>query len=179
MTIEGGGIMVIWLSGAYGVGKSTVAKVLAKKLENAMIFDAEEVGNAVRGNYPNAPYGYIFEDYPLWADFCRRLIRDVHDTFGKNIIVDMTLVRKSSKETIIDGLKKDGIDVYFFVLTASRQTIHDRILVRGEGEDCWCMENLDMAMEKSAALDGAVYIDTQGVDPDAIAEQILAALCIL
>ncbi|MCD8023054.1 MAG: AAA family ATPase [Lachnospiraceae bacterium] len=168
--------MVIWLSGAYGVGKSTVAKILVKKLENAIIFDAEAVGNVVRDSYPDVPYGYIFEDYPLWADFCRQLIQDVHDNFGKNILVDMTLVRESSKKTIIDRLQMDGIDVYFFVLTASRGTIHERILARGENENCWCIENLDMAMEKSAALDGAIRIDTQGIFPDAIAEQICASL---
>lgn len=48
--------MIIWISGAYGVGKSTLAEVLVNKIENAMIFDAEEVGNAVRENYPDEPY---------------------------------------------------------------------------------------------------------------------------
>lgn len=39
-------------------------------MEHALVFDAEEVGNAVRGNYPDCPYGFIFEDYPLWGEFC-------------------------------------------------------------------------------------------------------------
>lgn len=43
--------MIIWISGPYGVGKSTLAEALEKKIQNALIFDAEEVGNAVRGNY--------------------------------------------------------------------------------------------------------------------------------
>lgn len=47
--------MIVWISGAYGVGKSTLAAALAGKFEDAMIFDAEEVGNAVRGNYPGEP----------------------------------------------------------------------------------------------------------------------------
>lgn len=62
--------MIVWISGAYGVGKSTLAEAMAARMENALVFDAEEVGNAVRGNYPNCPYGYIFEDYPLWGEFC-------------------------------------------------------------------------------------------------------------
>ena len=59
--------MIIWISGPYGVGKTTLAEAMAAKMDNALVFDAEEVGNAVRGNYPDCPYGYIFEDYPLWG----------------------------------------------------------------------------------------------------------------
>ena len=44
--------MVYWINGPYGVGKSTVAEVLQKKLPKAHIFDAEEVGNAIRDNFP-------------------------------------------------------------------------------------------------------------------------------
>lgn len=88
--------MIIWISGAYGVGKSTLAEAMAAQMENALIFDAEEVGNAVRGNYPNCPYGYIFEDYPLWAEFCYLLLKDIHAKFQKDILVPMTLLRKES-----------------------------------------------------------------------------------
>ncbi len=165
--------MVIWLSGAYGVGKSAVADELCKRIPDALIFDAEEVGNAVRGNYPDCPYGYIFEDYPLWAEFCYRLIGDIYEKFHKNILVDMTLVRESSRQQIIDKLRADGIEVHYFVLTACRQTIHDRILARGEDEDCWCMENLDMAMELSAAVPGSIQIHTDNILPEALANRIL------
>ena len=53
--------MIIWLSGPYGVGKSTLVEAMAAKMKNALIF------NAVRDNYPDCPYGYIFEDYPFGA----------------------------------------------------------------------------------------------------------------
>ena len=65
--------MILWISGPYGVGKSTLAERIAAKLENALIFDAEEVGNAVRENYPNCPHGYIFEDYPKKIDYYLKL----------------------------------------------------------------------------------------------------------
>ena len=35
--------MIYWINGAYGVGKSTIAECLKKKLTKAHIFDAEEV----------------------------------------------------------------------------------------------------------------------------------------
>ncbi len=168
--------MVIWLSGAYGVGKSAAAGALAAKLPNALVFDAEEVGNAVRGSYPDCPYGYIFEDYPLWGEFCYQLLRDVHTRFEKDLLVDMTLVREASRQRIIDRLRKDGIPVHFILLTASRQTIHDRILARGEDESCWCMDNLDMAMAESARIPGSIPVDTEGISAEAVAEYILHSI---
>ncbi len=164
--------MIIWISGAYGVGKSTLADALAERMENALIFDAEEVGNAVRGNYPDCPYGYISEDYPLWGEFCHKLFRDIHDTFPKDIIVPMTLVRRASYEKIIQSLAGDGIETFLIILEASRQSIHDRILARGEEEGCWCMENIEMARAGSAALPG-IHIDTDDREVEELADIVL------
>ena len=145
--------MVIWISGPYGVGKSTLAEYMQGKMKDALIFDAEEVGNAVRDNYPDHPYGFIFEDYELWGDFCYKLIKDIHENFHKNVIVPMTLLRQNSYR-IIENLRKEGIDTRLVVLEADHQTVHDRILDRGEKEGCWCMENIALSREGTAALPG-------------------------
>lgn len=150
--------MIIWLSGAYGVGKSALAEAMAAKMENALIFDAEEVGNAVRENYPDCPYGYIFEDYPLWGEFCYMLLKDIYEKFHKDILVPMALVRKESYD-IIEKLNCCGIETHLVILEASYKTIHDRILARGEEEGCWCMENIELARSGSAALPG-IHIKT-------------------
>ena len=163
--------MIIWISGAYGVGKSTLAEAMAAKMENALIFDAEEVGNAVRGNYPDCPYGYIFEDYPLWGEFCYMLLKDVHEKFHKDILVPMTLLRRDSYG-IIDKLNRDGIDTHLIVLEADYQTVHDRILSRGEEEGCWCMENIELAREGSAALPG-IHIQTDDKTVDELCDEVL------
>ena len=165
--------MVIWISGAYGVGKSTVAEILSERLDNAMVFDAEEVGNAVRGNYPGEPYGVIFEDYPLWADFCVRLIEDIHGRFSGNILVPMTLLRKDSYAKIIDRLADDGVDTRFVVLEASYSGIRSRILARGEDEDCWCMQNIGVAREGAHSIEFGIHIDTDNRTAAEIAELIL------
>lgn len=163
--------MIMWISGPYGVGKSTLAEAMAAKMKNAMIFDAEEVGNAVRENYPDCPYGYIFEDYPLWGVFCYLLLKDIHQKFNKDILVPMTLVRKESYQ-IIEKLNRDGIDIKLVVLEASWQTIHDRILARGEDEGCWCMENIELARVGSGALPG-IHIPTDEKTVEALCECLL------
>lgn len=166
--------MIIWISGAYGVGKSTLAEAMAARMENALIFDAEELGNAVRGNYPDCPYGYIFEDYPLWAEFCRLLLKDIHEKFGKTILVPMTLLRESSYG-IIERLRSDQIRTELVILEADRETIHDRILQRGEEEGCWCMENIDLAMAGTSAMPG-MHIDASNVSAEDLAHEVLTRL---
>lgn len=163
--------MIIWISGPYGVGKSTLAEAMAAKMNNALIFDAEEVGNAVRGNYPDCPYGYIFEDYPLWGEFCYLLLKDVHEKFHKDILVPMTLLRSESY-SIIERLLRDGIYTRLVVLEASYQTVHDRILARGEEEGCWCMENIELARAGSAALPGT-HIQTDGKSVENLMDELL------
>lgn len=165
--------MIIWISGAYGVGKSTLADALVNRIDNAMVFDAEEVGNAVRGNYPNEPYGAIFEDYPLWCEFNYALLKDIHSNFNKHILVPMTLVRQNSYDKIIGRLIKDGIDTRFIILEATHENIHNRILARGEDEDCWCMRNIDMASVGSKSVSGGYHIHTDNKTVEELTEEVL------
>ena len=164
--------MIIWISGPYGVGKSTLAEALIEKMDNALIFDAELVGDAVRSNYPDIPYGYIYEDYPLWGEFCCKLLTDVHNTFHQDILVPMTLLRNASYESIIQKLRENGVETHLVVLEASYDSVHDRILARGEEEGCWCMENIALAREGSSALPG-LHINTDGVTVDELVEIVL------
>lgn len=164
--------MIIWLSGPYGVGKSTLAEALAAKLGNALIFDAEAVGNAVRDNYPDCPYGYIFEDYPLWGKFCYQLLKDLHESFRRDILVPMTLVRKQSYR-IIQKLRRAGIETKLVILEASHETVRARILARGESEDCWCMQNIGLSRTGASALPG-LHVPTDGKTPDELCALVLA-----
>ena len=166
--------MIIWLSGPYGVGKSTLAENMANHMDNALIFDAEEVGNAVRENYPDHPYGFIFEDYPLWSEFCYLLLKDIHEKFHKNILVPMTLLRKESYD-LIKRFLQDGIKTRLIVLEASYQTVHDRILARGEEEGCWCIENIELARAGSASLPG-IHIQTDEKTVDELRDEVLAQI---
>lgn len=165
--------MIIWISGAYGVGKSTLADALVCKIDNAMVFDAEKVGDAVRENYPEEPYGAIYEDYPLWCEFNYMLLKDIHSRFHRNILVPMTLIRPGSYDRIIKRLSDDGIDTRLIILEAAYQCIHDRILARGEEEGCWCMENIRMSSDCSAAIPNGCHIMTDHKTVDELVRIVL------
>lgn len=165
--------MIVWISGPYGVGKSTLAEALVNKINNAFLFDAEKVGDAVRENYPNEPYGVIYEDYPLWCEFNYMLLRDIHNTFHHNIFVPMTMVRQNSYDKIIQRLLDDGIDTKLIILEGSYQCIHDRILARGEEEGCWCMENIEMSSNSSKTIQNGYHISTDDKSVDELARIVL------
>ena len=83
----------------------------------------------------------------------------------------MTLLREHSY-SIIERLNRDRIDTRLIVLEASYQTVHDRILARGEEEGCWCMENIELARAGSAALPG-IHIQTDGKAVDELCDEVL------
>ncbi len=162
--------MVIFLSGPYGVGKSTVAAILKERL-NALVFDAEAVGNAVRDNYPDWPFGAVFEDYPLWAETCTALLKDLHSRYDRPILVPITLMRAVSRTALVDRLEGLGVPTRLVVLTATSGTVHDRILARGEGEDCWCMRHIGESLRGALSL-GGVPVDTEGRTPEQVARAV-------
>lgn len=135
--------MIIWINGPYGVGKSTLAEALRAKLPDSFLFDAEEVGNAVRDNMPPQFFRETFEEFPLWYELCCRLLKELDAVYDGVVLVPMTLKLRRSSEAIIQRLRNEGIRVAHVMLEADRDTIHDRILLRGEEEDCWCMRNIE------------------------------------
>ena len=166
--------MIYWINGAYGVGKSTVAEALCRKLPKAHIFDAEEVGNAVRDNYPEkCKNGILFENYVLWRELNYKLLKDIYEKYEGDILVPMTLTLDVSYVEIIDRLRQDEIPVCCIILDGDWQTIHDRILQRGESESCWCMQNISMCLRAQQNDPRGIHVCTVDRTPEQIAEEIL------
>ena len=105
---------------------------------------------------------------------CYELLKDIHNTFGKNILVPMTMLRRSTYGNIIEKLLADNIDTRLVVLEAGYQSVHDRILARGEEEGCWCMENIELARRESSAIREGLHLDTDGRSVEELAEMVLS-----
>lgn len=147
---------------------------IAEKLLKAHIFDAEEVGNAIRDNFPEeSKYSIIFEGYSLWRETNYKLLKEIYEKYDGDIIVPMTLTLSVSYEEIIKRLIDSDIRVKYVILDANHMTIHDRIIARGEKEGCWCMQNIDACLEALKNDQQAVHIDTCAKSPEQIAEEIM------
>lgn len=169
--------MIIWINGAYGVGKSALAKELIETGPKGFLFDAEEVGNAVRDNMPKELFnGYLFENYPLWFDMCAALLKDISKRYDGLIYVPMTLALPDSFEKIAQPLRANGIEVRHILLESTFEIIHDRILARGEEEDCWCMQHIDFCLERQKTFENTVRIQSMGETVGELAVSVRNAL---
>ena len=169
--------MIVWIDGAYGAGKSTLAEQLHRLLPNSFVFDAESVGNAVRDNMPHEVYYCeIFEGYDLWFQVCRELLAALTARFDGVVLVPMTLIRQDSFAKFAVPLRERGIEIVHVLLESSKELIHDRILERGEDEDCWCMRHIDDCLSAQRRYKDVVRISSLGQTADELAGEVIQAL---
>jgi aminoglycoside 6'-N-acetyltransferase len=143
--------MIIMINGAFGVGKTTIANQLLKNFENFMLFDPEEIGFMLRHVIPDDmkkddERTDNFQDLEMWRSLTVSVAEQLLRTYGKNLIVPMTIYNKAYFEYIFNGFKKIDVQSYHFCLTAKKETIHQRLLQRGETEGNWCFQQTDKCL---------------------------------
>ena len=128
--------MIIMINGAFGVGKTTVANKLLEDLDDFMLFDPEVIGFMLRHIIPNEikilnERTENFQDLEMWRSLTVSVAEQLKKTYGKNLIVPMTIYNKEYFEYIFDGFKEIDEQTFHFCLTAKKETIHQRLLEQG------------------------------------------------
>jgi hypothetical protein len=117
--------MIVWINGAFGAGKTTLVTELHNRWPEAIVFDPELVGFAVREIVP-VPTG-DFQDLRLWRRQVVSMARDLMAEYGRPLLVPMTLVNPQYLEEIHGGLKEAGCQIHHFFLKVSSETLGARI----------------------------------------------------
>ena len=163
--------MIIMINGAFGVGKTTVANKLLEELDDFMLFDPEEIGFMLRQVIPDdikkvSERTDNFQDLEMWRSLTVNVAEQLQSTYGKNLIVPMTIYNKNYFEYIFDGFKEMDAQTYHFCLTASKETIHQRLLKRGEQDGNWCFQQTDKCLEgfKDTCFQKFIVTDEISVD---------------
>ena len=165
--------MIVWINGPFGVGKTSAAEALHKLLPESHIYDPELTGAFLWNMFPpEMQRKGDFQDIPLWRSFNRELLAYLYETWPGTLIVPMTLVRPDYVDEIIGGLRNRGIRVEHFVLTASPETICRRLRGRGEPPCGWAEQQLPRCLAALEGLTECRRIDTEGLDAEAVAEQM-------
>jgi chloramphenicol 3-O-phosphotransferase len=169
--------MIILLNGAFGAGKTTAAQVLVQKIPNAMIFDPEEVGFFLRNILkPIDPQDEDFQHYSLWRTLVIETAKLIQERYKRNLIVPITIWRKTYLEEITNGFKRTDPDFYHFCLVAPAATIRERLLARGEEPNSWAERQIESCTAAFVTPMFDIKVNTTTKSPDEVVEDILDIL---
>lgn len=163
--------MIIWLNGAFGVGKTQTAFELNSRVPGSFVFDPEQLGFGLRKVVPRS-MRKDFQDHPVWREFTYKSLRYVSENFSGVIIVPMTVVNPLYYDQTVGMLLKEGLSVYHFTLLASRSTVLRRLRRRGDGSHSWGAYQLDRCLQSLSDEKFAIHLNTEGKAVETVAEDI-------
>ena len=166
--------MIIWINGAFGSGKSSVAEKINKKICKSFIYDPEQVGYFLWDNFPDEMKRKgNFQHIQIWREFNHKILKYINDNFNGTIIIPMTIYIKQYYDEITGTLLNDGVVIRHFILSASKQTIINRLLQRGDTADGWSAQHIDKCLNAFDTDISGEKIDTEHCNADEVASQII------
>src|SRR5215831_16386474 len=117
---------MIWVNGAFGAGKSTLAEELHRLLPDALAFDPEYVGHLLRMWVPPPDSG-DFQDIPLWRKLVAQFAIGMSDDYGRTLIIPMTLVNPGYRDEIFGLISKAGKRLLHVFLDVPPEELRRRI----------------------------------------------------
>lgn len=169
--------MIVWINGAFGSGKTTVAALLAKKMRHAHIYDPEQVGYFLWDVFPAVMKRKgNFQHIPMWRDFNHQILLYMAQQYDGDLIVPMTIYNRQYYDEIIERLRADQIEVRHFILMAERKTILHRLSQRGEPADGWAAQHIDICLQAFHNDIPYEKIDTENRSTEEVASEMIRRL---
>ncbi len=164
--------MIIWLNGAFGIGKTQTAFELHSRIPGSFVFDPERIGFLLHRITPSEVRVGDFQNHRIWREFTYQGLRYVAENFTGTIIVPMTVVDPLYYDQTVGALRCDGLQVHHFTLLASRDTILRRLRQRGDSSNSWNARQLDRCLKSLSNEKFAVHLNTEKKAIEAVAEEI-------
>ena len=95
--------MIVFVNGPFGVGKTTVARLLAEKIPHALLYDPEKIGAVLHKVL--GPFHRVedFQEYALWRILLVGGARVLKKTSARTLVVPMTVWRRDLFDRITAG----------------------------------------------------------------------------
>jgi hypothetical protein len=167
--------VIVLLNGPFGVGKTTVARLLVERLEGARLFDPERIGFVLRRTVARGVPDYqVLGSWRALTILGARFSRLVSPT----VVLPMTLWRQDVYDEITAGLRSADPRVAPFLLTAEEQVIRARILADTveSGARDWRLEHVGPCLAAFADAPFGHKIDTGERSPVEVVGEIMALL---
>jgi 8-oxo-dGTP pyrophosphatase MutT (NUDIX family) len=164
--------VIVWINGAFGAGKTSVARELVDLIPNSTLYDPAAVGAGLGCLLPQKRLAEVddYQDLPIW----RRLVVDTAaallSEMGGVLVVPMTLLRQDYRDEMFGALAARRIPVRHVLLTTDETILRERIAGREEESGDpgrverarrWCYEHIE---PYRSALGGWLARDAHQLD---------------
>lgn len=172
--------MIILVNGSFGVGKTTVAKLLVDRIPKSTLFNPEIIGFVLQRLPGFIPLSGCdtedFQDISLWRRSTVLTALMLHKTTGRTIIIPMAFSKLEYLNQIRSQLLHSGVAVHHFCLTAPVGVIHERLRKRGVNpssvEGQWVYPRAARCCEMHTAPEFNKHINTNKRSPGEVADDI-------
>ncbi|MFF2008607.1 NUDIX domain-containing protein [Streptomyces sp. NPDC058195] len=180
--------MIVWVNGAFGVGKTSAARELIDLIPNSTLYDPGLIGAGLGQLLPQKRLAEVtdFQELAIW----RRLVVDTAAALLTEVpgvlVVPMTLLRQEYRDEIFGGLASRRIPVHHVLLAPEETILRARIATREEDPDDpehservrqWAYQHIEPYRAALGWLTrDAHLIDSGALTPYATAERIAEAV---
>ncbi|NJQ03707.1 NUDIX hydrolase [Streptomyces zingiberis] len=121
--------MIVWLNGAFGTGKSTVARELADLIPGSLLYDPEPVADGLRAVLPRKRLDEVgdVQELPAWRRLTVETAAAVLAEAPGVLIVPMTLLTQEHRDEIFGGFASRRIPVRHILLHTAETILRQRI----------------------------------------------------
>lgn len=173
-------VVIVWINGAFGAGKTVVAEALLLHLPSARLFDPERVGFLLR-ELVEVPTG-DFQDLPLWRELVVTHLLGLARHHPGVWVVPMALLHPGYREEILTGLRTHGVRVHQCVLRVPEDVLRARIDAAPEPARTirWRHEHMPRALSELSGLadrePDTIEVSNVGRSVDVVAGEIVGRL---
>lgn len=176
--------MIVVINGSFGVGKTTVARLLRESFPGSAIYDPEWAGLALMRLPKWAGLKGAgtddFQDIELWRALTVAGVRLFGLFASGALIVPMTFSRRAYLDEVVAGLRRHDPETRVFCLRAGLPTVRERLAGRGtkvEGPGSeWIARRIVECAEAHRDPRFGEPVDTEGRCAREVAEHIAARL---
>jgi hypothetical protein len=167
-----GSVVILWLNGTFGAGKTTTGALLMHKSRRLRLFDPESVGYMLRPNLTDHPVS-DFRDWESWRVLTPIVADELIRFSGQSLIAPQTVLEERYWDEVEVGLSTRGHTVLHVLLEAEEPIMRSRIeadVVARQGR----LDHLPKFAEARSwmARRADLIVDTTELTPEQVADRV-------
>jgi hypothetical protein len=174
--------MIVWLNGAFGAGKTSLANELLARRPSWILYDPEFLGFALREYV--APQTGDFQDLPEWRHLVAETALALRRHRATTLVMPMTVVRPAYLAEIAGPIRSAGQTLIHYFLDVPADVVRSRIIAqvihpddvkRDEAAREWRLAQIDRCVVAADELSSDVMrLRVTGQTVAELADRILA-----